>query len=139
MGDPKVVWPGSAPQPRAETMARGRPQLLSLSVPPPRLDPAPSPPRQATTLVPGPLFDGGPHTSLRLPQLQSVLFRGRETRGPRDPRNRTHGEAPASQAAPTFTNILLPWAAWPGRVGVQYTDMDFRSRENSRVNSFRIS
>lgn len=46
---------------------------------------------------------------------------------------------PASQAAPTFTNILLPWAAWPGRVGVQYTDMDFRSRENSRVNSFRIS
>lgn len=45
----------------------------------------------------------------------------------------------ASQAGPTFTNILLPWAARPGRVGVQYTDIDFRSRENSRVNSFRIS
>lgn len=45
----------------------------------------------------------------------------------------------ASQAGPTFTNILLPWAPGPVRVGVQYTDMDFRSRENSRVNSFRIS
>lgn len=45
----------------------------------------------------------------------------------------------ASQAGLTFTNILLPWAPGPGRVGEQYTDMDFRSRENSRVNSFRIS
>lgn len=41
--------------------------------------------------------------------------------------------------APTFTNILLPWALGSERVGVQYTDMDFRSRENSRVNSFRMS
>lgn len=45
----------------------------------------------------------------------------------------------AGQAALTFTNILLPWVPGPGRVGEQYTDMDFRSRENSRVNSFRIS
>lgn len=59
-----------------------------------------------------------------------------ETRDPRDP---AHVEAPATQAAPTFTNILLPWAAWLGPLCVQYTDIDFRSRENSRVNSFRIS
>lgn len=41
--------------------------------------------------------------------------------------------------APTFTNILLPWALESGWVGVQYTDMDFRSRENSRVTSFLMS
>lgn len=54
---------------------------------------------------------------------------------PPDPRSnpRPHRQAP------TFTNILLPWALESGRVGVQYTDMDFRSRENSRVNSFRMS
>ena len=38
-----------------------------------------------------------------------------------------------------FTNILLPWTLGSARVGVQYTDIDFRSRENSRVNSFRMS
>lgn len=36
----------------------------------------------------------------------------------------------------TFTNILL-WE--PAFTGVQYTDMDFLSRENSRVNSLFIS
>lgn len=40
---------------------------------------------------------------------------------------------------PTLTNILLPAELWPGLVGVQYTDMDLRSRENSRVHSFLIS
>lgn len=41
--------------------------------------------------------------------------------------------------SPTLTNILLPAELWPGPVGVQYTDMDLRSRENSRVHSFLIS
>lgn len=39
----------------------------------------------------------------------------------------------------TLTNILLPAELWPGLAGVQYTDMDLRSRENSRVHSFLIS
>lgn len=39
----------------------------------------------------------------------------------------------------TFTNILLPTDDRVGLLGVQYTDMDFRSLENSRVNSFFIS
>lgn len=41
--------------------------------------------------------------------------------------------------SPTLTNILLPVEFWLGPVGVQYTDMDLRSRENSRVHSFLIS
>ena len=41
--------------------------------------------------------------------------------------------------SPTLTNILLPVELWPGPVGVQYTDMDLRSRENSSVHSFFIS
>lgn len=41
--------------------------------------------------------------------------------------------------APTLTNILLPAELLPAPVGVQYTDMDLRSRENSRVHSFLIS
>lgn len=39
----------------------------------------------------------------------------------------------------TLTNILLPTELWPAVVGVQYTDMDLRSRENSSVHSFLIS
>ena len=45
----------------------------------------------------------------------------------------------SSDAVPrgfTLMNILL---VEPGLLGVQYTDMDLRSRENSRVNSFFIS
>lgn len=48
-------------------------------------------------------------------------------------------DGPCRSFAPTLTNILLPMELLPGPVGVQYTDMDLRSRENSRVHSFLIS
>lgn len=47
--------------------------------------------------------------------------------------------APLPPSQRTFTNSLLPEVGWPGPMGVQYTDMDFRSLENSRVHSFFIS
>lgn len=43
------------------------------------------------------------------------------------------------QVPPTLTNILLPTAAREALAGEQNTDMDLRSRENSRVHSFLIS
>lgn len=49
------------------------------------------------------------------------------------------GGGPCRCFVPTLTNILLPAELLPGPVGVQYTDMDLRSRENSRVHSFLIS
>lgn len=74
-----------------------------------------------------------------LPQCPTAAGSGWSEDWRAGPRGLQVCRAPGRSGRPTFTNILLPWDAGPGRVGVQYTDMDFRSRENSRVNSFCIS
>lgn len=138
MGRPRPTeehgGPQGASQPRAGTTVRGRPRWLALALPPPSLEPAPSSPRQAAHPRSGFIaFTVGrtPPLVSHLPQLPSPAAGAPGTPG-------VHASQ-AGQAGPTFTNILLPSAARPGRVGVQYTDMDFRSRENSKVNSFRIN
>lgn len=98
--------------------------------------PFPVPRGRLTTLILESSLCRGSPTSPSVPRLQALA---RQRTGEQAPGDSRSAEAPGRSGRPTFTNILLPWATRPGRVGVQYTDMDFRSRENSRVNSFCIS
>lgn len=135
-GGPEVIRQGRASQIRPGTTGRGRPQHLARVLPAQHRVPLPVPRGRLTTLtLEASLCQGSP-TSPSVPRLQALA---RQRTGEQAPGDSRCAEAPGWSGRPTFTNILLPWDAGPGWVGEQYTDMDFRSRENSRVNSFCIS